>query len=147
MTLSRPSVRGKKAAVVCELLAVVGGKADQRGALRVALAALVDGFDDSPHEVVGMASNGIEAFELYRRFLPDIITMDITMPELNGIEALKKIVEHNKDANVIMVTSLGKPEKVIECLNSGAKNYITKPFDRNKILKTIDEVLNPQNVW
>ncbi|MDP4193369.1 MAG: response regulator, partial [Bacteroidota bacterium] len=95
---------------------------------------------EAGHEVVGEASNGYEAVELYGKLSPDIITLDITMPELNGIEALKKIIEINKDATVIMLTSISKPDSAIEALNNGAKNYITKPFDKDKVLKAINAV-------
>jgi two-component system chemotaxis response regulator CheY len=95
------------------------------------------------HEVVGMAVNGLEAVELYKKTSPDIITMDITMPQLNGIEALQKIIEYNKDANVLMLTSLGKPEKVLEALNNGARNYITKPFEKGMVLKAINAIMSP----
>lgn len=93
------------------------------------------------HEVIGEAGNGMEAVELYRTLSPDIITLDITMPELNGIEALKKIIEINKDATVVILTSISKPDSAIEALNNGAKNYINKPFDKDKVLKAIDAVV------
>lgn len=98
---------------------------------------------EAGHEIVGEAGNGLEAYEMYKEFTPDIVTMDITMPQLNGIESLKKIVAYSKDANVIMVTAIGKPERVLEALNSGAKNYITKPFDKEKVLESIEEIMSP----
>jgi two-component system, chemotaxis family, chemotaxis protein CheY len=95
---------------------------------------------DAGHEVIGEASTGIEAVDLYSKLSPDIITMDITMPQMSGNEALKKIIELNKDACVIMFTSNNKPEAALEALNNGAKNYITKPYDNEKILKAISDV-------
>lgn len=92
------------------------------------------------HEVVGEAANGLEAVEMYGKLLPDIITMDITMPQLSGLEALKKIRALDKNAAVIMVTSISKPESAGEALNNGAKSYITKPFDREKVLKALGDV-------
>lgn len=92
------------------------------------------------HEVIGEACNGIEAVEMFHKLSPDIITMDITMPQLSGIDALKNIIGYKKDAVVIMVTSISKPQNAVEALNNGAKGYITKPFDKNKVLKAINEV-------
>lgn len=92
------------------------------------------------HEVVGEAGTGVQAVELFQELSPDVVTMDITMPQLNGIEALKKIMELKKDAVVIMLTSVGKPEHVAEALRNGAKNYITKPFDKEKVLKAVRAV-------
>ena len=92
------------------------------------------------HEVVGEAGTGVQTVELFQKLSPDIVTMDITMPQMNGIEALKKIIELKKDAVVIMLTSISKPENAAEALKNGAKNYITKPFDREKVLKAVKAV-------
>lgn len=89
------------------------------------------------HEVVGEAGDGIQAVELFKQLSPDIVTMDITMPKLSGIEALKKIIGIKKDAAVIMLTSISKPGNAAEALENGAKNYITKPFDKDKVLKAV----------
>ncbi len=93
------------------------------------------------HEVVGEASDGVEAVKLYESLSPDIMTMDITMPGLSGIEALKKIIAFDKDAAVIMFTSISKPESAAEALKNGAKYYITKPFDDEKVLNAINAVI------
>ncbi len=100
-------------------------------------SALKEILVNAGHEVVGEAATGSEAIELYGKLSPDIVTMDITMPQLGGIEALKQIRALNKNAVVIMVTSISKPESAGEALNSGAKSYITKPFDKDKVLKAI----------
>ena len=94
---------------------------------------------EAGHEVIGEASDGFEAVAKYRSLSPDIVTMDITMPMLNGVDALKQIIEFDKNARVIMMTAIGKPEKVLECLNSGAKRFITKPFEKGDVLKALDE--------
>ena len=103
--------------------------------------SLRDILTEGGHEIADMAGNGLDAVELYKKEKPDIVTMDITMPELNGIEALKKIMEFDKDAKIVMITSLEKPDKVFESLNSGARHYITKPFEKGRVLKTISEVI------
>ena len=80
-------------------------------------------------EVIGEASNGLETVELYFKLHPDILLLDITMPELDGVEALRKIMEKDKDAKVVMISSLGHKEMVWKSLCIGAKHYITKPFE------------------
>ena len=94
----------------------------------------------SDHEIVGEASDGEQALEKYLKLRPEVVTMDITMPKLNGIESLKKIVEADPDACVIMISALGQGGKILEALNNGARHYITKPFESEKVLEVIDEV-------
>ena len=93
------------------------------------------------HEIIGEACNGLEAFEKYEALLPDLVTMDITMPNIDGITALKQIRLFYSDAKVVMITALGNAEKILEALNAGAKNYITKPFEAEQILYSLEEAL------
>lgn len=93
------------------------------------------------HEIVGEACDGAEAFEKFTALLPDIVTMDITMPNIDGITVLKKIMEHHPQAKVLMITALGKGDKILEALDAGAKNYITKPYEEEQILRSIEEAL------
>jgi two-component system chemotaxis response regulator CheY len=95
-------------------------------------------------EVVATAGDGVEGVEKYKELYPnvDLVTMDITMPNMDGITALKKIIEFDKDAKVIMVSALGKQDLVKTSLLSGAKNYIVKPLDRKKVLERIVMTLN-----
>ena len=97
--------------------------------------------NSSDHLVVGEASNGAEGIEKYGKLKPDLVTMDIIMPEMNGIEALKKLVAQYPGAKVLMVSSLSKKESVILSLKFGAKGYVLKPLDENKFLKAIDSIL------
>jgi two-component system chemotaxis response regulator CheY len=94
-------------------------------------------------EVVGMASNGKDGVEKYKELYPqvDMVTMDITMPLMDGITALEKIIEFDKNAKVIMVSALGKQDLVKKSLLSGAKNYIVKPLDRKKVLERVVSAL------
>lgn len=101
--------------------------------------SLRDILREAGHEVIGEAINGSNAIEIYRALLPDIVMMDVKMPDINGIEALKKIIEINRDAVVIMLTVVGKPEEVLEALNDGAKSYVTKPFDISSVLNAIKQ--------
>lgn len=94
-------------------------------------------------EVVGTAGDGVEGVEKYKELHPnvDFVTMDITMPKMDGITALEKIIEFDKDASVIMVSALGKQDLVKKALMTGAKNYIVKPLDRKKVLERVINVL------
>lgn len=93
------------------------------------------------HEIVGEAGDGAEGMEKYRALSPELVTMDITMPNVDGISVLKEIMQYNPAARVVMITALGKGETILEALNSGAKNYITKPFDADKVLDSVREAL------
>ena len=93
------------------------------------------------HEIVAEAVNGVEGIEKYKTFTPDIVTMDITMPILDGIGAVKEIININPDAKVIMVTAAGQKNNMVEALKCGAADFIQKPFDSEVILATIEKVL------
>ena len=90
-------------------------------------------------EVVGTAGDGQEGLEKYKELYPnvDLVTMDITMPKLDGVSALEKIIEFDKDARVVMISALGKQDLVKKSLLLGAKNYIVKPLDRKKVLERV----------
>jgi len=90
-------------------------------------------------EIVGTAADGAEGVEKYKELFPDVnlVTMDITMPRMDGVTALEKIIEFDKNANVIMVSALGKQDLVKKSLMLGAKNYIVKPLDRKKVLERV----------
>ncbi len=97
-----------------------------------------EGFD-----VVATASDGEEGFETYKEMHPniDLVTMDITMPKMDGVTALEKIIEFDKNARVVMISALGKQDLVKQSLMIGAKNYIVKPLDRQKVLERIVSTL------
>ena len=98
-----------------------------------------EGFD-----VVGIAMDGAQGVEKYKELHPnvDLVTMDITMPNMDGVTALEKIIEFDKSATVIMISALGKQDLVKQSLMVGAKNYIVKPLDRKKVLERIVSSLN-----
>ena len=91
-------------------------------------------------EVVGTAENGLDGLEIYKELFPnvDLVTMDITMPKMDGVTALEKIIEFDKDARIIMISALGKQDLVKKSLLLGAKNYIVKPLDRKKVLERVE---------
>ncbi|MCK1999923.1 response regulator [[Brevibacterium] frigoritolerans] len=87
------------------------------------------------YEVIGEAGNGVEAVEQYQELNPDIVTMDITMPEKNGIEALTDIIALNPEAVVIMCSAMGQQNMVQQALEAGAKDFIIKPFKPDRVLE------------
>lgn len=97
------------------------------------------------YTIVAEASNGKEAVELYRKHQPDLVTMDITMPVMTGIEAVKTIIDEYPEANIIMISALDQKHMVFKALECGAKHYIVKPFKVSAVLKAIQHVLNPDS--
>ncbi|MBQ9134690.1 MAG: response regulator [Lachnospiraceae bacterium] len=93
------------------------------------------------HEIVGEGANGEEGVKLYKETKPDIVTMDITMPEMDGINCLKAIKEFDADANVIMVTAAGQSAKLMDALKAGAKEFICKPYEPEQVINAVKEVL------
>ena len=92
-------------------------------------------------EVVGEASNGIVAVDLYKKEKPDVVTMDITMPDMDGIEAVKAIKEFDPAAKVIMCSAIGQQSMVMDAIKAGAKDFIVKPFQADRVLEAINKVL------
>ena len=93
-------------------------------------------------EVVGEAVNGEEGFLKYKELRPDLVTMDITMPVMDGIESLSLIKHVDENAKVIMITAAGQKEKMVEALKRGADEFITKPFDEAEVLNAIKHILD-----
>ena len=93
------------------------------------------------YEVVGEAENGQVAVELYKQHKPDLVTMDITMPEMNGIEGVKAIRSIDPSANIIMCSAMGQQAMVMEAIQAGAKDFIVKPFQQDRILQAMERVL------
>ena len=92
---------------------------------------------EAGHVTIGEAANGIEAFEKYKEFKPDIVLMDITMPDRDGLEATHDITTYDPNATVIMVSAMGQQEKVFAAIANGAKDFIVKPFQNDRVLDAI----------
>lgn len=92
--------------------------------------------------VVEMASNGLEAIEAAKRYLPDIMTLDITMPIMDGARAVPEILKVSPNTKIIMVTAMGQKNMVVEALKVGAKDFIVKPFDKSRLYESIQKVLS-----
>ncbi len=106
--------------------------------MRVAISNM---FTEWGYEVVGKAVNGKEAVAMYQELQPDLVTMDVTMPVMNGITAVKKIIPEFPDAKIIMITALGQQKLIVEAIESGAKDFITKPFEPEKLKAVADQLL------
>ena len=93
------------------------------------------------YNVVGEAENGARAVEKYNELKPDLVLMDITMPEMDGIQALKKIKENDPSARVIMCSAMGQQAMVIESIQAGAKDFIVKPFQADRVIEAVKKVV------
>lgn len=101
---------------------------------------LKDIFTHAGYQVVGEAANGVEAVDRYRQLHPDLVTMDIVMPLKSGIEALQEIRSADEAARVIMVSALGQDSLVMEAVQAGARDFIVKPFQEERVLEVVRRV-------
>lgn len=93
------------------------------------------------YEIAGEATNGAEAVSMYESIRPSVVLLDITMPQMDGIEAVKRIKAIDPDAKIIMISALGSQNKIIEALEAGARDFIVKPFEPDRIIEAIKRVL------
>jgi two-component system chemotaxis response regulator CheY len=103
---------------------------------------LTDALVSGGHEVVGEAGNGVEAVARYQELKPELTTLDITMPEKDGLAALAEIMAIDPSAKVIMCSALGQEGKVLEAVKLGAKDFVVKPFQPPRVLEAVDKALN-----
>lgn len=111
---------------------------DDAAFMRMALKTMLE---KNGFQVVGEAENGSVAVRKYKELKPDIVTMDITMPEMDGIEALKTIKAHDSKAKVIMVSAMGQEPMIKEAIVSGANYFIVKPFKEDHVVETLNKIL------
>jgi two-component system, chemotaxis family, chemotaxis protein CheY len=102
---------------------------------------LTDVLGKAGHEVVGEAGNGVEAVAQFQALRPDIMTLDITMPEKDGLTALKEILSVEPAAKVVMCSALGQESKVLEAIKAGAKDFVVKPFQPPRVVEAIEKAL------
>jgi two-component system, chemotaxis family, chemotaxis protein CheY len=100
-----------------------------------------DALTSGGHEVVGEAGNGAEAVQRYQELSPELVTLDITMPEKDGLEALGEIISIDPGARVLMCSALGQESKVIESIQKGAKDFVVKPFQPAQLLEAVGKAL------
>ena len=98
-------------------------------------------FTSNGHEVVGEAADGRQAILLYSKLKPDLVTMDITMPKMTGVEVVKHIIDEDSSAKIIMISALNQKQMVFQALKNGAKHYIIKPIEASQLLGVVNEVL------
>jgi two-component system, chemotaxis family, chemotaxis protein CheY len=103
---------------------------------------LTDALVSGGHEVVGEAGDGLEAVARYQELRPELTTLDITMPEKDGLSALAEIMAIDPSAKVIMCSALGQESKVLEAVKLGAKDFVVKPFQPPRVLEAVDKALN-----
>lgn len=100
-----------------------------------------DILEKNGYTVTGEANNGIKAVELYKKERPDIVTMDITMPDMDGIQAVKAIREMDPSAKIIMCSAMGQQSMVMDAIKAGARDFIVKPFQADRVLEAVKKVL------
>ena len=93
------------------------------------------------YEVVGEAETGVQAIERYQALRPDLVTMDIVMPDMGGIEAVREIVKGDADAKILMCSAMGQQALVVEAIQAGAKDFVVKPFQPSRVLEAVQRVL------
>lgn len=102
---------------------------------------LTDILTKGGHEIIGEAENGLEAIEKYAQLKPDLVTMDITMPVMEGIDAVKGIKKIDPNASVIMCSAMGQQQMVLNAIQAGAKDFVVKPFQADRVLDAIKKIV------
>ncbi|REE91536.1 two-component system chemotaxis response regulator CheY [Paenibacillus taihuensis] len=93
------------------------------------------------HEVIGEAADGVEAISVYKSCNPDLVTMDITMPEMDGIAAVKALKQLNSEIKVIMCSAMGQQAMVLDAITAGALDFVVKPFQKDRVLEAVRKLL------
>ena len=102
---------------------------------------ITDILSQAGYDIVGEAESGAQAVQRYRDLRPDLVTMDIVMPELNGIEATRQLAEAAPDAKILMCSAMGQQALVVEAIQAGAKDFVVKPFQPSRVLEAVQRVL------
>lgn len=106
--------------------------------MRTMIADILTG---AGYEVVGEAESGLQAVERYKALLPDLVTMDIVMPDMGGIDAVKAIIQADPKARVLMCSAMGQQSLVVEAIQAGARDFVVKPFQPARVLEAVQRVL------
>jgi two-component system chemotaxis response regulator CheY len=102
---------------------------------------ITDILSQAGYEVVGEAASGAQAIEQYRELKPDLVTMDIVMPDMSGIEAVRAICKEFPDARILMCSAMGQQGLVVEAIQAGAKDFVVKPFQPSRVLEAVQRLL------
>lgn len=108
---------------------------DDTAFMRMILRSILE---KASYEVIGEAEDGVQGVELYEQLVPSLVTMDITMPRMDGITAIREIKKIDENARIIVVSAMGQKTLVIEALNAGAKDFVVKPFQPERIAKALE---------
>ncbi len=100
-----------------------------------------DILEESGYEVVGQAETGVQAIERYKTLRPDLVTMDIVMPDMGGIDAVREITSFDANAKILMCSAMGQQALVVEAIQAGAKDFVVKPFQPSRVLEAVQRVL------
>jgi len=117
--------------------------ADDAEFMRAMLRQIIE---DMEWTIASEACDGKEAIAQYRQFRPDLVLLDITMPNLDGTEALEAILAEDPQAQVVMITALGQKDQVLKAIKAGARDFIIKPFDHDRVADTLTRILTPSTV-
>lgn len=115
---------------------------DDASFMRMSIKQMVESYD---FNVIAEAADGVEAVEMYSKYKPDIVTMDITMPNMSGIEALKKIKAYDSNAKIVMVSAVGQEAFIKEAVLSGATTFIVKPFKKETLIEVLEGLKKKAN--
>ncbi|GAB3796849.1 response regulator [Virgibacillus kimchii] len=115
---------------------------DDAAFLRIMLTNILE---KNHYEVVGQAKDGKEAIHMYKELRPDLVIMDLTMPVMDGIEAMKRIIVEDSEAKIIVCSAIGQQKVVVQAIEAGGKDFIVKPFEESRILETVERVLENSN--
>ena len=102
---------------------------------------LADILTQSGFEVIGEAETGVQAIERYKQLRPDLVTMDIVMPDMGGIDAVREITKFDSEARILMCSAMGQQALVVEAIQAGAKDFVVKPFQPSRVLEAVQRVL------
>jgi len=100
-----------------------------------------DILEESGYEIVGQAESGVQAIERYKSLRPDLVTMDIVMPDMGGIDAVLEITSFDANAKILMCSAMGQQALVVEAIQAGAKDFVVKPFQPSRVLEAVQRVL------
>lgn len=103
---------------------------------------IADILTQAGYQVVGEAESGVEAVQRYQELKPDLVTMDIVMPEMGGIDAVREIIKHDPDARILMCSAMGQQALVVEAIQAGAKDFVVKPFQPARVLEAVQRLLS-----
>lgn len=106
--------------------------------MRIILKKMIE--EDGQYTVAAEGTDGLEAVELAKKHKPDVMTLDITMPKMGGIEAVEKVLEVSPETRIIMISAMGQQSMVIEAIKAGARDFVVKPFEKSRVIQAIRNV-------